>query len=188
MDRQAFGHLYLHANSMATLGMLRAMARLTAMPAPAEPTPEMLAFVAGIEHDMAHPESFDWSIHDEIDQGVKELEQQREQALASNLPFFDQCVEMAAPDEVEDGMPDVARYLERALAARDALAPRIDDSFAKVDHAALAAALATLPPELPPLTGALTAGELERWIELYEAQHLGLQQAIEETRKPEPMI
>lgn len=188
MDRQDFEHLYLHANAIATLGMLRAMARLIAMPAPTEPTPEMLEFAAGIEQGLANPESFDWSLHDEIDQGVRELEQQREQALAANLPFFDQCVEMASPDEVEGEMPDVARYLERALAARDMLAPRIADSFAKVDHAALAAALATLPPELPPLSGALSAVEFEGWIELYEAQHEGMQRVIEETRKPEPMV
>ena len=188
MDSRDFEHLYLHANSIATLGMLRAMARLIAMPAPTEPTPEMLEFAAGIEHDMAHPETFDWSIHDEIDQGVREMEQQREQALAANLPFFDHCVEMADANEVEGELPDVARYLQRALAARDTLAPRIADSFAKVDHAALAAALATLPPELPPLTGALSAGELERWIELYEAPHEGVQRVIEETRKPEPMV
>jgi hypothetical protein len=188
MDRQAFEHLYLHANSMATLGMLRAMVRLAAMPAPTEPTPEMLEFVAGIEHDLAHPESFDWSIHDEIDNELKALEQQRdEQALASNLPFFDQCVDMAAPDEVEGEMPDIARYLERALAARDVLAPRIDDSFARVDRQLLAAAFATLPAELPPLTGPLTAGELERWIELYEANDDRVMKVVEETRRHEPM-
>jgi hypothetical protein len=187
MDRAAFEHLYLHANSMATLGMLRAMVRLAAMPVPTEPTPEMLEFAAGIEHDMAHPESFDWSIHDDIDKEIQALEQQREEALASNLPLFDQCVDMAAPDEVEGEMPDIARYLERALAARETLAPRIDDSFARVDRPLLAAAFATLPAELPPLTGPLTAAELERWIELYEANDDGLTKIIEETRRHEPM-
>jgi hypothetical protein len=187
MDRASFEHLYLHANSMATLGMLRAMVRLAAMPAPTEPTPEMLEFVAGIEHDMANPESFDWSAHDDIDREVRALEQQRAEALAANLPYFDQCVDMAAPDEVDGEMPDVARYLERALAARDALAPRIDDSFARVDQAVLAAALATLPAGWPPLTQALTGAELERWLELYEANDEGLLRVIEETRRHEPM-
>jgi len=187
MDRQAFGHLYLHANSIATLGMLRAMVRLMAMPAPTEPTPEALEFAAGIEQGLADPESFDWSLHDEIDQAVKAQEQQREQSLAANLPYFDECVDMAAPDEVEGEMPDIARYLERARAARDALAPRIDDSFARVDQAVLAAAFAALPADLPPLTGALTPEQLERWIELYEAGDDNLMKVIEETRRHEPM-
>lgn len=187
MDRQGFEYLYLHANSIATLGFLRGMVRLMAMPLPAEPGPELQEFVAGIERDMQDPESFDWSIYDDIDKGVQELQQQREQALAANLPFFDQCVDMAAPDEIEGQMPDVARYLERALAARGTLAPRIDDSFARVDRPLLAAAFATLPAELPALTGPLTAGELERWIELYEANDERLLKVIEETRRHEPM-
>jgi len=85
-------------------------------------------------------------------------------------------------------MPEVGRYLARVLEAREPLAPRIDDSLAKVDGAALAAALRTLPTDLPPLTGALSAADLERWVELYESNHAGLLQVIEETRKPEPMI
>jgi hypothetical protein len=68
---------------------------------------------------MADPESFDWSIHDEIDQAVQAAEQERAQAPSANLPFFDECVDMTAPDEVEGEMPDIARYLERAHAARD---------------------------------------------------------------------
>jgi hypothetical protein len=187
MDRQAFGYLYLHANSMATLGMLRAMVRLTAMPAPTEPTPEMLEFAAGIEQGMADPESFDWSVHDEIDQAVKAAEQERAQGPSANLPFFDECVDMTAPDEVEGEMPDIARYPERAHAARDALAARIDDSFARVDQGVLAAAFATLPAGLPPLTQALTGEQLERWIERYEAGDEGLMQIIEETRRHEPL-
>ncbi len=188
MDRAAFEHLYLHANSIATLGFLRGMARLIAAPAPTEASPEMQEFVAGIEHDLNNPESFDWSVYDGIDEGVEALAKAREEALAANLPFFNDCVEMAEEDEAEDGMPDVGRYLARALQAREPLAPRIDDSLAKVDQAALAAALATLPADLPPLTGALSAAELEQWIVLYEAEHAGLQQVIEETRKPEPVI
>ena len=188
MDRLAFEHLYLHANSIATLGFLRGMARLIAAPMPAQASPEMQEFVAGIEHDMNNPENFDWSVYDGIDEDVEALGRQREEALAANLPFFNQCVEMSEEDDGEDGMPDVGRYLARVFAAREPLAPRIDDSLAKVDGAALAAALRTLPTDLPPLTGALSAADLERWVELYESNHAGLLQVIEETRKPEPMI
>jgi len=188
MDRAAFEHLYLHANSIATLGFLRGMARLMAAPMPTEATPEMQEFVAGIEHDMNNPDTFDWSVYDGIDEGVEALGKAREEALAANLPFFNDCVEMSDEADSGDGMPDVARYLASVHAARERLAPRIDDSLAKVDHAALAGALATLPTDLPPLTGALSAAELEQWVELYEANHAGLLQVVEETRKPEPVI
>jgi triacylglycerol lipase len=57
-----------------------------------------------------------------------------------------QYVEMADENEVEGEMPDVAAFLARAQAAREPLAPRIDDSFVKVDQAALAAALARCQP------------------------------------------
>jgi hypothetical protein len=188
MDRAAFEHLYLHANSIATLGFLRGMARLLAAPAPTEATPEMQEFADGIAHDMHNPETFDWSVYEGIDEEVEALGRQREEALAANLPFFGQCVEMSEEDEGADGMPDVGRFLARALEAREPLAPRIDDSFAKVDQAALGAALGTLPTDLPPLTGALSAADLERWIELFETQHGGLLQVLEETRKHEPMV
>ena len=188
MDRSAFEHLYLHANSIAALAFLRGMARLLAMPAPTEPSAEMQEFVAGIEHDMNNPESFNWSAFDGMDEEIAALAQQREQALAADLPFFAQCVEMTEEDEHEDGMPDVAAFLVRAQAAREPLAPRIDDSFAKVDFVALGAALAKLPSSLPPLTGSLSAADLERWIELFEANDEAMQQAVEETRKPEPMV
>jgi hypothetical protein len=38
------------------------------------------------------------------------------------------------------------------------------------------------------LTGALSAAELERWIELFEANDEALHLAVEETCKPEPMV
>ena len=188
MDRSAFEHLYLHANSIATLGFLRGMARLIAAPMPAQASPEMQEFVAGIEHDMNNPENFDWSVYDGIDEGVEALAKQREEALAANLPFFNHCVEMSEEDDGVDGMPEVGRYLARVLEAREPLAARIDDSLAKVDQAALAAALGTLPDDLPPLTSALSAADLEQWVVLYEANHAGLLQVIEQTRKPEPMV
>ena len=91
-------------------------------------------------------------------------------------------------NEVEGEMPDVAAFLARAHAAREPLAPRIDDSFARVDHLALAAALARLPDDLPPLTSALSPAELERWIELFETMDEALLMAVEEVRKHEPMV
>jgi phosphoglycolate phosphatase-like HAD superfamily hydrolase len=188
MDRQAFEHLYLHANSIATLAFLRAMARIIAMPAPTEPSPAMQEFAAAIEHQMQHPETFDWSIYDGIDADYEVMMKQREEAEASALPFFGDCVAMSEEDEAEGAMPDVGRFLQRARAAAGPLAPRIADSFARVDHAALSAALATLPDDLPPLTTALSPADLERWIVLYEAEHPGLQRAVEETRKPEPVL
>lgn len=188
MDRQAFEHLYLHANSIATLGFLRGMARMMSAPPPSETSPEMAEFVAGIEQQQQNPESFDWSVYDGIDEEVDALRRQQEAALAANLPFFNQVVDMVDESDVGGQMPDVGRFLARTLAARETLAPRIDDSLAKVDGAALATALATLPANLAPLTGELSAQQLERWIELYEANHAGLQQAVEETRKPEPVL
>ena len=188
MDNKAFEYLYLHANSIATLGFLRGMARLIAMPLPTEPTPGMIAFAEAIEHQMQHPETFNWSAFEGMDQDADEATRRREEAIASGLPFFDQQVVMTEDDEEEGEMPDIARYLARAQAALVPLAPRIIESFARVDHVALAAALATLPADLPPLTAALSPAGLERWIELYESNHEGLCKVVEETRRPEPAL
>lgn len=188
MDRQAFEYLYLHANSIATLGFLRGMVRMMSAPPAEEGGPELAEFVAGIEQQQQSPETFDWSVYDGIDDDVDALGRQQKEALASGLPFFTQLVDMVDESDAEGEMPDVDRFLSRALAAREALSPRIDDSLAKVDVAALEAALAKLPADLPPLTGALSAKDLERWVELYEANHEGLQQVVEETRKPEPVL
>jgi hypothetical protein len=171
MDRAAFEHLYLHANSIAALGMRRAVARLMAMRPPTETAPGIPAFAAGVDTDMSHPESFDWSVYDGIDEEVAALGRQREEALAANLPFFDQCVAMAEEDETEagDGMPDVARYL------------------AGVDHGVLASALGKLPARLAPLTATLWADNLEGWLVLYETGDENLLKVVEETRRHEPL-
>lgn len=85
-------------------------------------------------------------------------------------------------------MPDLASQ-ERALSDADVVQC--------VGHS-LGGAIATLIAALYagkrgagdqlPLTTALSAADLERWIVLYEAEHEGLQRAVEETRKPEPVL
>ena len=72
--------------------------------------------------------------------------------------------------------------------ARPSRQARISDCFARVDMPALEAVLATLPTDRPSLASTLAPAAFTRWLELYESHHAGLQAAVLEIRKLEPMF
>jgi hypothetical protein len=198
MDRAAFEYLYLHANSLAELAFRRSVARVLLAPPP-EFTPDQLAENAALAQKLAHPTEadFDWSALDGVEGfGVSSPEGDAAAAASTELPpddamtglpTFSDAVDGLDVD-LEDGPPDVARYLEQVDAARAQLQPRVIDCFLRADHAAIFTALERLPLALAPITGALTPDEFTAWLELYETGHEGLQAAVMEVRRLEPMF
>ncbi|MEO5686934.1 MAG: hypothetical protein ABIR54_06185 [Burkholderiaceae bacterium] len=193
LDRAHFEHLYLNANSMAEIAFLRALDN--AATAPSEPTPEKLAAAKAFEHDLNNPDpqTFDWSALEGVygfDGALDAAPPDSADAdspAPARTPSFDEVVGFD-DDEDLDAPIDIARYLKRVDEARPSLQSRIDDCFARADLAALESALATLPADRPSLTSTLTPESFERWLELYESHHDGVQAAVLGIRQLEPLL
>jgi hypothetical protein len=191
LDRTRFEYLYLNANSIADIALLRALDK--AASAAAERTPEQRAAVAALAHDIANPDpaTFDWSALE----GVYGFDGPLDAAPpagagpgpadAVRLPSFDQMV--GVDDEDLDAPLDIAHYLRRVDDARPALQARVDDCFARADIAAFEAVLATLPTDRAPPDSALAPEDFTGWLELYEARHGGIEAIVHGIRQLEPL-
>jgi len=193
LDRARFEHLYLNANSIAEIAFLRALDKAAA--SPPELTPEQRAAAEAFAGELNNPDpaTFDWSALEGVYGFDGPLDAApvdtppSAAALEPRRPGFDEMIGID-DDEDPDAPIDIARYLARVEAARPSLQPRIDDCFARVDLAALEAALATLPADRPPLASALTPDAFTRWLELYESHHEGMEAAVLRIRQLEPML
>ena len=195
LARKSFEHLYLNANSIAELALMRALDK--ALSTPSESTPDQLAAAEAFANAVNHPDpaTFDWSAL----QGVYGFDGPLDAVPSvpnagetpppapARVPGFDAIVGID-DDEDLDGPIDVARYLSRVYAARPSLQARIDDCFARADLAALEAALSTLPTDRPPLTSALAPDAFAHWLQLYESHHDGMQEAVLGIRRLEPLF
>jgi hypothetical protein len=188
LNRTAFEYVYLHANALAELAFLCALANVAAA-APPEYTAEQVADNAAQADRMMHlgADEIDWAALEGIDdlQPLAAAEAALEEAPTVLLPGFSEAMD-AAGLRIDDGPPDVAAYLATVERARDALQARVDDGFARADLAALDAAVATLPADLASLAGPLAEPQFMRWLNLHEARHAGLAAVVTEIRKLEP--
>lgn len=188
MDRAAFEYVYLHANTLAELAFLRALAGL-ADAAPPEITPEQFAANAAQADRMLHlgVDDIDWSALEGLDAtpASDTAQAPADEGECASLPGFSETLD-AAGLQIDDGPPDVGAYLGVVERARGALRARVDDGFARADLAALAAAFARLPTDLPSLAGPLSEAQFMRWLGLHEARHAALASIVAEIRKLEP--
>jgi hypothetical protein len=180
MDRIRFSYLLLHANALPMLAMQQVMSEiegtLAAQPV-VEPTEAGRAereararidlddLADRIEADpqlqaLAH---FDFAVPPLSEQEALRLKQQALEEDAATE------AEMADLDSLPDGPLDLDAFLARAY-ARPLPAARVDSAFARADHAALAAAIARLPADLPPLTAPLDGASLARWLALFRTE------------------
>lgn len=65
---------------------------------------------------------------------------------------------------------DLDQYLQRAYAAKDQIAARVDDGMARIDMKDLDIMMFAVPEDIAPLTGPMKGKDLEKWMEVY---HLG---------------
>lgn len=196
LDRGRFERLYLNANSIAEIALMRALDKVASRPA--ERSPEQRAVADAFVHDLNNPDpaTFDWSALQGVYGFDGPLDAAPQEPISATLtappvsprqPGFDEMVGFD-DDEDLDAPIDIARYLQRVDEARPALQSRIDECFARADVAALEAALATLPADEPALTSRPTPDAFERWLVLYEDHHEGLQAAVLGIRQLEPML
>ena len=194
MDRTAFEYLYIHANSLAELGLERFVAGLDlSLPDRADELAhlgaderEALVLAQMSKMDMSSMmDGFVWETP-ELDAAAQTALQQlqAEAELAASAPPL-VAQELALP-ELADGLPgepvssglNLALYLENAYAVADQIAMRVDAAMGRVDMASLASLLAALPGDLAPLTGALGADDLSQWLTCYQAGHASLEEIV----------
>ena len=159
MERQDFYFLYVNLNSLAELALQQLAAKILAQ------TPEAgdLENLSDEERDarvLASFENMDLSALDGLGVASDEPVDIDESALALST---DSMSESAASDEPLD----VERYMVRAYSYEEQLRGRIDDCRRRADLPAMDAALRQLPNHLRPLTGRLSAADMEHWLTLY---------------------
>jgi hypothetical protein len=151
LDRDQFWHLYVNANSLSELAIVELGREWEttsgAAPAAAPLTDEQLpATEEQVQARLASQyASADWSALEGLDWDVIGGALQPPQAHA------------------------IAARLERAYTPEANLRRQADAAFDRADRAALAAALAVLPPGLPALTARLPADQISRWLDVYRA-------------------
>lgn len=180
MDRARFSWLLLHANALPMLAMQQVMDEIGDLvdAPPTEPPTQTqreereaqsrlalddLADRIEADPDLSALARFDFDVPVLSEEDALRLKQQ---ALAE-----DAAAEAAAADldEAPTGPLDLDAFLVRAY-ARPLPATRVDAAYARADLAALDAAIAQLPTDLPPLTAPLEAAGLARWLALFRLE------------------
>ena len=180
MDRTQFSYLLLHANALPMLAMQQVLSEIDGAPAAqpaAEPTEAERAereAQARIDlDDLADRIEADPQLQalTHFDFGVQPLSEEEALRLKQQALEEDAATEaaMADLDPMPDGPLDLDAFLARAY-ARPLPAARVDAAFARADRAALAAAIARLPADLPPLTAPLDGASLARWVALLRTE------------------
>ncbi len=180
MNRNEFSLLLLHANALPMLLMQQLMGEVSEELARAEPPADdgltdeqreeqsRIALNDLADRIEADPELAALSVFnfgapplpdEEID---RMIQQSREEDAAIKQT-------MASLDEMPDGPLDLDTFLKHAY-ARPLPAARIDAAFARADISALAASLAQLPADLPPLTAPMDGNGLARWLAFFRTE------------------
>ena len=177
MDRSSFYYLYVNANSLAELALQLLSEQILAQPEPdappltqAEIDARVQANFAGIDLTAFENGSFDFS-------RLPTLAADPEATIEIPPPRELTAEEAAARES------SIARYVQGAYAHEAALRHRLDEYYQRTDLPALDAALAQLPVDLPPLTRALSALEMSRWLTAYETGNEALDTVVVQMRQ-----
>jgi hypothetical protein len=185
MNRTSFEFLYLHANAIADLGFLRAMAAAASAPPPELP-PEQFAANAAEADRLMNPDAatFDWSAFEGVpgfDDTAGSTGDADTAVPADRGPTFDQALDQVGSTIEGDGPPELVPYLAQVHDARELLQARITACWEQAGPA-FDALLLDLPPELAPITGPLTADTFLPWLERHEARDDGVQALVAQVR------
>jgi hypothetical protein len=198
MDRAQFGLLLLHAGSLPRLAMQQMLEEITATMA-GEDVLDEAAFASQeaaaradleraadrLEADptLLPPMHFDFF----AGQAMSDEERRRLREEADQADKLAQAQMQAMPgDDMPDGPLDLGAFLARAY-AQPLPAARVEAAFARADHAAIAAALARLPADLPSLAAPLDADAMARWLALFRSEDANLEALVEAVvRSEEP--
>ncbi len=85
---------------------------------------------------------------------------------------------IADGDQFEIEEFDINRYMEKAYSYQDYLQDRIDRSFAEVDHERLDTLISQLDTGLQPITARQSGQDIEKWLDLYKSEHVGVTEIV----------
>lgn len=211
MTPEALRYVYIHANSLAELGLFSAMRDVEArMPEPLDELAELSeeerdALVAAQLEKLylsSNMDDFVWETpeHDAaVLAGLAELQAQDAAGYcqadtvcaappaADGVPQFGEISNYQHDDADGDEL-DLGVYLAKAYAAFAGCTAHCDELLPKLDVAKLEELLAVLPGDLPPLTGALTADDLQQWLDLYMEDRTTLGELVTMIRALQPVM
>lgn len=192
MRPDALRFLYIHANTLAELGLASIARHIEARAA--ECTDD-LASLGGNEREYLALErlsaidlsstmnGFVWETNEHDSAVCSALRELQEQESGNEHPAAESCA--ATPDRsvpplageipnclldsaAGDGL-DLGAYLSKAYSVLANFPSVIEERIAQLDMADLEAILSTMPESMTPLTGALSADELKQWLDCYLA-------------------
>lgn len=186
MDRTAFEYIFIHANSLAEISLLRCAEKIEAELANA---PDPLADLSIAERE-ALVEAQMRKMQEDWEAGIKSpLDEFYEELAARPVePLPPEFEEAPAPrggdgaTEATGGPFDLSVYLDKAYGAGAQIAGRIDRAMRAIDMAALEASLAALPAGLPPLSAPMDAAGFEQWLALNDEMNEALDDVITSIR------
>jgi hypothetical protein len=172
MKRNDFEYVYIHANSLAEVGLEQ--------------------FAEGFEDALSdQPDPLaGLTVQERKALALEQMRQAEERWDRGEADALDQASQRTAaaqPDEPAvkgspDAESDLGAYLRNAYAAREAIAERVDAAMTKLDMVAIQTALAVLPADLPALTSPMDAAAFELWLQLYRDGHEALDEIITSIR------
>jgi hypothetical protein len=201
MDPEALKYLYIHANSLAELGLASVAREIDARAAECT---DVLSSLGGDEREYLALErlssmdmssmmnGFVWETFEHDAAVCSALSELQAQESGNDHPAEESCA--AIPDRgvpaMVGEMPsclldsaardrlDLDVYLSNAYSALANLPSFSEEKMAQLDMAILEAIQANIPKYLTPLTGALSADELKQWLDCYLAGNNALDDLV----------
>lgn len=178
LSRAQFWHLYVNANSLSELAILRLADDIEAEPQ-AQPPPTAdeieVRLAEQFKHmDVAALDGLNWDFFGAGPDAAR--------PEGTPVPRESEFALVSSEGPAGEGGVDLDLYLDRAYAYEAALSAQVDLAYAQVDAAALAALLERLPASGASLTTRLPGVEMGRWLDRYRAGDAALSQLVTKIR------
>lgn len=204
MDRESFEFVFIHANSLAELGLQQVAAELEQQIVDQGDTPQLSAQEREAkaqallaQHVITCDENGDYIEPEEVKQRWAEVDALRaqsnadsaqqarivEQHRAAEAAFWaDKQANASAKTEASETGFELAQYLHNAYAARAQISAQVEEGMARIDLEELEMLLGCLPPELPLITQALSVEEFQQCLDCYQSDDFGMTQIVSMVR------
>jgi hypothetical protein len=177
LDRDHFGFLLVNARSVVELGLLRFIEELEDNPplaAEAAPTPETARYdltPADVERldSLKIPVYFDFEAMLAQETARREREAGAGEVAEEESEAFDDAADFDILSET--GKVDIESYLARIYGDLPRLESKLTRVYSQANLSEILPRLEKLPADLPPLTGRLSAADMERWVEFYAPEN-----------------
>ena len=183
MDRNSFYYLFVNSNSIAELAMQLMAERVMAQPLePEEPMTQeeyeaqMAARFKDVDLAALQNEDGDFDVS-------RYFAAQAASNNEADVPHEPPPLPELTPEQEAAREVSIGTYLATAYVQEASLLEAVAQCYQQLDLPALAAAVAQLPADLPPMTEALSAPAMARWLRLYEADDEAVNEVVLQFRR-----